>query len=183
MNENPLHIMRKGRRDLFLVCGDIATAQTAGIVNAWNRNFIPYWLLIPQGVSKALKKRGGTAPFKELRRHGLLDLGEAVATGAGELRARYIIHVAALHAYWRASERSVELAVRNAFALAAKLELGELAIPLLGAGTGGVSPETSFRWIERIWHELGDEGPQRTEIYIYDQKTFNQIEEGLVLMF
>ena len=36
------------------------------IVNAWNRNIIPWWLLLPQGVSGAIKKRGGTGPFKEL---------------------------------------------------------------------------------------------------------------------
>jgi O-acetyl-ADP-ribose deacetylase len=183
MKENPLHIMRQKDRDLYLVCGDIAAAQTEGIVNAWNRNFIPHWLLIPQGVSKALKQRGGTGPFKELRRHGLLELGQAVATGAGDLPARYLIHAAALHAYWRASETSVELAARNSFALAVELGLKDLAIPLLGAGTGGLSAERSFCLIERVWYEFKDQGPQRTEIYVYDEKTFGEIEAGLMLMF
>jgi O-acetyl-ADP-ribose deacetylase len=183
MKENPIHMMRYRGRDLYLVCGDISDAQTEGIVNAWNRNFIPYWLLIPQGVSKALKKRGGTAPFRELRRHGLLDVGAAVATSAGDLPARCIIHAAALHAHWRASERSVELAARNAFALATELGLRDLSIPLLGAGTGGLSAETSLRLIERVWFEFTDRGPERTEIYVHDEKTFTQIEDGLMLMF
>jgi hypothetical protein len=26
------------------------------IVNAWNRNIIPWWLLLPQGVSGAIKR-------------------------------------------------------------------------------------------------------------------------------
>ena len=36
------------------------------IVNAWNRNIIPWWLLLPQGVSGAIKKKGGLRPFREL---------------------------------------------------------------------------------------------------------------------
>jgi O-acetyl-ADP-ribose deacetylase len=45
------------------------------IVNSWNRNTIPWWLLLPQGVSGAIKRRGGTAPFNEVRRHGAIGLG------------------------------------------------------------------------------------------------------------
>lgn len=38
------------------------------IVNAWNRNFIPYWILLPHGVSKAIKKKAGLKPFNEVQR-------------------------------------------------------------------------------------------------------------------
>ncbi len=44
-------------------------------MNAWNRNLIPRWLLLPQGISGSLKRRVGYAPFKELRQHGVLLLG------------------------------------------------------------------------------------------------------------
>ncbi len=53
--------------------------------NAWNRNIIPWWLLLPWGVSGAIKRRGGTGPFKELRRQGAIPLGGAVLTSAGKL--------------------------------------------------------------------------------------------------
>lgn len=78
------------------------------IVNAWNRNFIPYWLLLPQGVSKAIKKTAGLKPFNEVMHYGLLGLGEAVLTSAGKLPYKGIIHVAGLHAFG--------LLLRNPFA-------------------------------------------------------------------
>ena len=171
-----LRIIPENDSELFLVHGDIGESRAEGIVNAWNRNFIPYWLLIPQGVSKSLKKHGGAAPFKELRKKGLLGLGEAVATSAGELEAQTIIHAAALHAYWRASEKSVELAARNSFALAAEMGLKELAIPLLGAGTGGLSEEKSFALIVKAWEEFSDRGPSRTDIYVFGEEAFGRLK-------
>jgi O-acetyl-ADP-ribose deacetylase len=34
-----------------LVQGDLLDQDVDVIVNAWNRNIIPWWLLLPQGVS------------------------------------------------------------------------------------------------------------------------------------
>ena len=42
-----------------VVQGDLLDQNVDVIVNAWNRNFIPWWLLLPQGVSGAIKKRAG----------------------------------------------------------------------------------------------------------------------------
>jgi len=53
-----------------VVEGNLLDQEVDVIVNAWNRNIIPWWLLLPQGVSGAIKKRGGTGPFKEVRQHG-----------------------------------------------------------------------------------------------------------------
>ena len=65
----------------FRLChGDLLDQPVEVIVNAWNRNFIPWWLLLPQGVSGAIKKRAGYAPFRELSRAGVLPLGGAVVT-------------------------------------------------------------------------------------------------------
>jgi O-acetyl-ADP-ribose deacetylase (regulator of RNase III) len=49
-----------------IVEGDILDQPVEVIINSWNRNIIPWWILIPQGVSGAIKKRAGTKPFKEL---------------------------------------------------------------------------------------------------------------------
>lgn len=122
------------------VRGDLLNQPVEAIVNPWNRNTIPWWLLLPQGVSGAIKKRGGTAPFAELAKHGRMALGEAVATGAGTLPLQAIIHVAALNDFWRSSEEAVALGTRNAITLAAELEIRSLAMPLLGSGTGGLRP-------------------------------------------
>jgi O-acetyl-ADP-ribose deacetylase len=53
------------------------------IVNAWNRNVIPGWLLRPQGVSGAIKRQAGYQPFREPARKGTIPLGGAGETSAG----------------------------------------------------------------------------------------------------
>jgi hypothetical protein len=60
---------------LLLTEGDILDQPADVIVNPWNRNIIPWWLLLPQGVSGAIKRRTGTEPFREVARHGPIPLG------------------------------------------------------------------------------------------------------------
>jgi O-acetyl-ADP-ribose deacetylase (regulator of RNase III) len=130
-----------------VVEGNLLDQDVEVIVNAWNRNIFPWWLLLPQGVSAEIKRRGGTAPFRELRSAGILALGDAVMTGPGRLPYRGIIHVAGIGLTWRASRRSIELSVRNAIALAARENVRSLALPLIGAGTGGFPPDQAQRII------------------------------------
>jgi O-acetyl-ADP-ribose deacetylase (regulator of RNase III) len=124
-----------------VVEGDLLDQDVDVIVNAWNRNIIPWWLLLPRGVSGAIKKRGGTGPFKELRKHGPIPLGGAVLTSAGRLPFKGIIHVAGINMLWRASERSIRDSVRNAMAVAEENGFQSIAFPLIGAGSGGFNQE------------------------------------------
>lgn len=119
-----------------VVEGDLLDQKTEAIVNAWNRNILPWWLLLPQGVSGAIKKRGGTKPFKEVAKHGPIPLGGAVATSAGTLPFRSIIHVAGINLLWRASKASIQDSVRNAVRLADAMGLKSVAFPVIGGGTG-----------------------------------------------
>lgn len=120
-----------------IVTGDLLDQDVEVIVNAWNRNIIPWWLLIPQGVSRAIKRRAGYAPFRELSRLGAIPLGGAVLTGAGRLGFKAIIHVAGISMSWRSSPRSVRDSVTNALRLATEHGFRSIAFPLIGAGTGG----------------------------------------------
>ncbi|WP_339888720.1 macro domain-containing protein [Rhodopirellula europaea] len=122
--------------------GDLLDQDVDAIVNAWNRNIIPWWLLLPQGVSGAIKRRGGHAPFRELAKHGAIPLGGAVLTSAGDLPFKAIIHVAGISLWWRSSEWSIRQSCRNALALAEEKQFNSIALPLIGAGTGGGSAET-----------------------------------------
>ncbi|MFO1019621.1 MAG: macro domain-containing protein [Planctomycetales bacterium] len=88
----------------IVVAGDLLDQDVAVIVNSWNRNIIPWWLLVPQGVSGAIKRRGGYRPFRELAKHGSIPLGGAVLTSAGKLPFQGIIHVAAISMWWISSE-------------------------------------------------------------------------------
>jgi len=122
---------------ITIVDGDLLDQDVDAIVNAWNRNIIPWWLLIPQGVSGAIKKRGGLQPFRELGRMGAIPLGLAVETSAGKLPFKSIIHVAGINMLWRSSERSIRDSVRNAISIAQDRGYASVALPLIGAGSGG----------------------------------------------
>lgn len=126
--------------NVIVVEGDLLDQDVDVIVNAWNRNIIPWWLLLPQGVSGAIKKRGGLQPFRELGKLGAIPLGQAVATSAGTLPFAAIIHVAGINLLWRSSERSIRDSVRNAISLAQERGYQSLAFPLIGAGSGGGQP-------------------------------------------
>jgi O-acetyl-ADP-ribose deacetylase (regulator of RNase III) len=119
-----------------VVQGDLLSQPVEVIVNAWNRNIIPWWLLLPQGVSGAIKKRGGIQPFREIARHGPIALGQAVLTSAGRLPFRGIIHVAGINMLWQASEYSIRQSVRNAMEIVRQQGFASVAFPLIGAGSG-----------------------------------------------
>lgn len=124
-----------------LVTGDLLDQNVDVIVNAWNRNIIPWWLLLPQGVSGAIKKRAGYQPFREVAKHGAIPLGGAVLTSAGRLPFKGIIHVAGISMWWRSSEFSIRGSCRNAIRIARERSFASIAFPLIGAGTGGGSVE------------------------------------------
>ncbi|HZP80320.1 MAG TPA: macro domain-containing protein [Chthonomonadaceae bacterium] len=131
-----------------IVEGDLLAQPVEVIVNAWNRNIIPWWLLLPQGVSGAIKRQGGTQPFRELARHGPLALGQAALTSAGKLPFRGIIHVAGINMLWRASEYSIRQSVRNAMAIVTQQGFASVAFPLIGAGSGGFSEKKALEIIQ-----------------------------------
>ena len=133
---------------IHIVEGDLLDQNVEVIVNAWNRNIIPWWLLLPQGVSKAIKRRGGIEPFRELATYGSIPLGGAVHTVAGKLPFKGIIHVAGINMLWFATEKSIRLSVKSALTLAKEKGYRSIAFPLIGAGTGGVSQQKTLDMIQ-----------------------------------
>ena len=111
-------------------------------------------MLLPQGVSSAIKRRAGHQPFRELARLGPIPLGEAVLTSAGQLPFQAIIHVAGINLLWRSSEQSVRNSVQNAMKLVIKHRFQSVAFPLIGAGSGGTKKDLVSQWmrdeLERI---------------------------------
>jgi O-acetyl-ADP-ribose deacetylase len=144
--------------------GNLLDQEVEVIVNSWNRNLIPWWLLLPRGVSGAIKKRAGYRPFVELRRRGVLPLGGAVMTSAGRLPHRGIIHVAGIGHDWTANETSIRSSVRNALLVAAENHVKSIAFPLIGAGTGGMKPSR----VEQLMTEEIERSPFAGEVRIVE---------------
>ena len=130
--------------ELHVTDGNLVDQDVEVIVNAWNRNIIPWWLLLPRGVSGAIKRRAGYRPFRELGGKGAIPLGGAVETNAGQLPFRSIIHVAGISMFWRSSERAIRGCVRSALDIARQRGYRSIAFPIIGAGTGGFSPERAL---------------------------------------
>jgi O-acetyl-ADP-ribose deacetylase (regulator of RNase III) len=139
-----------------VVEGDLLDQDVDAIVNAWNRNLIPWWLLLPQGVSGAIKRRAGIQPFRELAKQGPIPLGGAVATSAGRLPFKAIIHVAGINMFWRATRSSIADATRNAVAVADDLGITSLAFPIIGAGSGGFRAIEAERIMLDTLHERNE---------------------------
>ena len=118
------------------VRGDITAQDVDAVVNAANSS-----LLGGGGVDGAIHRKGGRAILDECRAlrastYGRgLPTGEAVATTAGELPARWVIHT--VGPVWSQSEdRSGLLADchRNSLAVAAELGAKTVAFPAISTG-------------------------------------------------
>jgi len=115
--------------------GDITEAEVDVVVNAANSD-----LQLGSGVAGAIRDRGGPSIQQECDALAPIDVGEAVLTGAGSLRARYVIHAAGMRIGGKASEDSVRLAARRSLAIACEQGLRSIALPAIGAGVGGLAP-------------------------------------------
>ncbi|KES08745.1 hypothetical protein BU52_01465 [Streptomyces toyocaensis] len=125
---------------LTLVRGDITRRSADAIVNAANSS-----LLGGGGVDGAIHRRGGPAILEDCRRlrasgYGKgLPTGQAVATTAGDLDARWVIHTVG-PVFSAAEDRSALLAscYRESLRVADELGARTVAFPAISTGV--------YRW-------------------------------------
>src|SRR3954470_17490228 len=123
--------------EIVVVRGDIVDQDVHAVVNAANSG-----LLGGGGVDGAILAAGGDkqlAARRELRdRIGLLTPGAAAASDAGDLKARWVIHVVG-PVFEPREDRSHLLAscYREALRVADELGVHTLALPAVSAGAYG----------------------------------------------
>ena len=115
-----------------MVEGDIAAVEVDAVANAANDR-----LWMGAGVAGALKRAGGEEIEREALAKGPIPLGSAVATGAGRLPARYVLHGAVMGQDLRTDAALVRATTRSCLALADELGCTSLALPAFGTGVGG----------------------------------------------
>jgi len=118
--------------ELDVVAGDIAQLDVDAIANAANDH-----LWMGAGVAGAIKRAGGEEIEREAVGKGPIPVGDAVATGAGRLRARYVIHGAVMGQDLRTSADLVRRTTASCLELADELGCASLALPAFGTGVGG----------------------------------------------
>ena len=112
--------------------GDIAAVEADAIANAANDR-----LWMGAGVAGALKRAGGEEIEQQAMAIGGIPLGTAVATTAGRLSARYVIHGAVMGQDLRTDGDLVRRTTRSCLELADELGCRSLALPAFGTGVGG----------------------------------------------
>ncbi len=117
---------------LEVVDGDIAALEVDAVANAANDH-----LWMGAGIAGALKRAGGEEIEREAIAKGPIPIGDAVATGAGRLPARWIIHGAVMGQDLRTNADLVEKTTRSVLRVADDLGAESLALPAFGTGVGG----------------------------------------------
>jgi O-acetyl-ADP-ribose deacetylase (regulator of RNase III) len=118
--------------ELEVVEGDIATLPVDAVANAANDH-----LWMGSGVAGALKRAGGEEIEREAVAKGPIERGTAVATGAGRLPARHVVHGAVMGQDLRTNADLIRRTTRSCLVLAAELGCRSLALPAFGTGVGG----------------------------------------------
>jgi O-acetyl-ADP-ribose deacetylase (regulator of RNase III) len=121
----------KGKK-IKLIEGNIALLDVEAVVNAANKN-----LILGAGVAGAIKRYGGPSIQEECNRIGPIETGEAVITGAGELKAKYVIHAVGPVAGEGQEEEKLRSATLASLKIAKERNIKDIAFPAISSGIFG----------------------------------------------
>ena len=165
---------------IVLVQGDLTEQEVDAIVNAANPS-----LMGGGGVDGAIHRRGGPAILEECRRIRAtrypdgLPTGEAVATTAGDLPARWVIHTGG-PVYSKREDRSALLAAchRNALRVADELGARTVAFPAISTGVYGYPLEAAAPVAIRAVREA-DTRVEEVRFVLFDRSAHEAFERAL----
>jgi O-acetyl-ADP-ribose deacetylase len=121
-----------GATTIEVIQGDITACAVDALVNAANNH-----LWMGAGVAGAIKRHGGQVIEDEAVRQGPIAAGAAIVTGGGSLKARHVIHAAAMGQDLVTNADLIRQATINGLRQANHLGLTSIALPALGTGVGG----------------------------------------------
>jgi O-acetyl-ADP-ribose deacetylase (regulator of RNase III) len=121
------------RGRILIQKGDITEMAVDAIVNAANND-----LLLGAGVAGAIARKGGESIQRECDEIGSIPVGYAAITGAGNLRAKYVIHAASMGLGGvRTTAKSLQTSTMHSLRLAVDRGLKSVAFPAIGTGVSG----------------------------------------------
>ena len=142
--------------------GDITKLEVEAIVNPANS-----MLLMGGGVAGAIKRVGGKEIEDEAVKHAPVPVGKAIATTAGKLKAKYVIHTPTMERpAMQIGPENARKAMRGALECARQLKVKSIAFPGLGTGVGGVSAnEAAEVMVDELKRHI-DEGTSLEEVLL-----------------
>jgi O-acetyl-ADP-ribose deacetylase (regulator of RNase III) len=167
---------KEWRMKIVLQQGDLTGAATDAIVNAANND-----LILGGGVAGAIRSKGGPTIQQECDAIGPVNIGEAVITGAGRLRANYVIHAASMRLGGRTTAESLRDSTRNSLRRAEEKQLSSIAFPAIGTGIAGFSLDqcAEIMLAEVRDHLKGTTSLKRVQFVLFDQKALDVFERAL----
>jgi O-acetyl-ADP-ribose deacetylase (regulator of RNase III) len=123
--------MQVGDTKIKFKIGDLTEEEVDTIVNAANNK-----LWMGGGVAGAIRKKGGKIIEDEAVSKGPIPIGEAVVTGAGSLKAKYVIHGAVMGMDFKTDSEKIREATLNSLRRAEEIKVGTIAFPAFGTGVG-----------------------------------------------
>jgi O-acetyl-ADP-ribose deacetylase (regulator of RNase III) len=140
----------------------ITKLETDAIVNAANSP-----LIMGGGVAGAILKAGGREIQEEALKYAPVPIGKAVATKAGRLKAKYVIHAPTMkRPAMRIRRENVHQATRGALECAEQLKIEGIAFPGMGTGVGGLHPKEAARAMVEEIKEHIDKGTTLKQIIL-----------------
>ena len=144
---------------VMIISGDLVEQVVDAIVNAANND-----LQLGGGVAGAIRRAGGPSIQEECDARGPVRVGEAAITGAGKLRARYVIHAASMSLGGRTTRESLQSSMAHAFRLAHQHGVSTIAVPAVGTGIAGFPIDECGRVMADCLNRALSEGWQASEI-------------------
>ena len=171
--------MRVGDSVVELVKGDITELDVDAIVNAANSA-----LKMGGGVAGAILRKGGYSIQEECDRIGYCPVGGAVITGAGRLKARYVIHAVGPRMGEGDEDNKLRNATLNSLKLADQHKLESIAFPAISTGIFGFPKDRCAKimlaaTIEYLEQNKGKTSLKRVIFCLYDDETYNIFKETL----
>jgi O-acetyl-ADP-ribose deacetylase len=164
------------RTQLELTEGDITDLEVDAIVNAANEQ-----LQLGTGVAGSIRRKGGSSIQEECNRIGSTPVGTAVMTGAGNLKAKRVIHAVGPQMGEGDEDKKLAAAVRAALALADRRGLKSIALPAISTGNFGFPIDRAARITLTEIHRFLQGGTKldRVVVCLHGDEAFNTFKREL----
>ncbi len=168
-----------GKCVLEIIQGDITEQDTEAIVNAANERLIP-----GGGVDGAIHRKGGPSILEELKsRYTHCPTGQAVITGAGNLKAKYVIHaVGPIYKDGKSGEEELlASAYKNSLLKALEYKINSISFPSLSTGAYGYPlKEASQVALKTVITFLKEhQKPELVRFVLWGEEAYKIFEETL----
>jgi O-acetyl-ADP-ribose deacetylase (regulator of RNase III) len=130
--------VRIGPASVSIERGDLTDWEVDAVVSPANTT-----LVMGTGVADTIKRKGGVIIEEEALGQGPVEVGEAVLTPGGNLKATHVIHAAVMGPDLKTDAEGVGRTMRAVLAVADKHRLTSIALPALGTGVGHVAPNAA----------------------------------------